>query len=213
MNNERKKLVEFGARTYREKLNSGTGGNLSVFNREKKLIAITPSGIGYFETKIEDIVIVDIDGKKIEGKYKPSSEIGFHTALYKKRDDINAIVHTHSIYATTLACLNIELPAVHYLVGFSGKKVPIAPYAEFGSKKLAENICKKIENYNAILLKNHGLISLGDSIEKAYLIAEEIEFVARIYYQTKNIGKPIILSDKIMESVLKKFKTYGNKKI
>ena len=209
---EREKVLKYSVRAFENRLNSSTGGNLSIFNREKNLIAITPSGIDYSELKLSDIVIIDISGKVIEGENKPSSEVGFHTGLYKKRDDISSIVHTHSIYATTMACLNMEILPVHYLVGFSGKKVPIAPYCEFGSQELAETICKNIENYNAILLKNHGLVSLGDSIEKAYTTAEEIEFVARIYYQTQNIGKPCILSDEEMESVLKKFKVYGNKK-
>ncbi|OQY02270.1 MAG: fuculose phosphate aldolase [Desulfobacteraceae bacterium 4572_130] len=211
LKNERKKIVEYGIKTFNSCLNSETSGNLSIYNKNENLIAISPSGIDYLKLNDKSIVIIDINGNIIQGQYKPSSETDFHVALYKKRNDINSIVHTHSIYATTIACLNIEIPAIHYLIALAGKKVPIASYAEFGSGKLAENICKNIKNYNAVLLANHGLVSLGSSIKSAYLTAKEIEFVARIYYQANNIGKPVILSNDEMEKVEKKFKTYGNK--
>ena len=211
LKNERKKIVEYGIKTFNSSLNSETSGNLSIYNRNENLIAISPSGIDYLKLNDKSIVIIDINGNIVQGQYKPSSETDFHIALYKKRNDINSIVHTHSIYATTIACLNIEIPAIHYLIAFAGKKVPIASYAEFGSPELAKNICKKIKYYNAILLANHGLVSLGLSINSAYLTAKEIEFVARIYYQAKNIGKPVILSDNEMEKVKEKLKTYGDK--
>ncbi|MEA3358979.1 MAG: L-fuculose-phosphate aldolase [Thermodesulfobacteriota bacterium] len=209
---ERNEIVRFGGKLVSSKLTTGTGGNLSLFNRREGLIAISPSGIDYLEMRIEDIVLLDIDGEIIEGSRRPSSESNFHTMLYQKRKDINAIIHTHSIYATTIACLNWEIPAVHYLVGFSGNKVPVAPYATFGTKKLADNISKTIGNYNAVLLANHGLITIGVDLSSTFYIAEEIELVAQIYYQSRCIGKPAILSDKEMDKVIKKFKAYGQKK-
>jgi L-fuculose-phosphate aldolase len=97
-------------------------------------------------------------------------------------------------------------------VGFAGKKVPIAPYATFGTPELAQKVADTIEAYNAILLANHGLLAVGATMDAAFSAAEEIEFVARIYYQTKRIGTPVILPEKEMETVLEKFKTYGQKK-
>jgi L-fuculose-phosphate aldolase len=208
---EKKEIIRFGKKLIDSRLTTGTGGNLSIFNRKEGLIAISPSGMDYLEMKLEDIVLINIEGEIIEGCRKPSSELDFHTMLYLKRDDINAIVHTHSVYATTLACLNWEIPPVHYLVGFSGNKVPLAPYATFGTRELSDNISKTIENYNAILLANHGLITIGVDLQSAFYAAEQIELVAQIYYQSRCIGEPVILSDREMDKIVNKFKTYGQK--
>lgn len=206
---ERKQVVKYGCKMLEAGLTTGTGGNISVLNREKGIIAISASGLDYRDTKPEDVVLMDLEGNIIDSDRKPSSEFGFHTALYKKRPDINAVVHTHSVYATTVACLNLELPAVHYLVGFAGKKVPLAPYATFGSPELAQNVVETIENYNAVLLANHGLISIGHAVQNAFDAAEELELVARIYIQTLSAGRPVIVPDSEMERVIDKFSTYG----
>ncbi len=208
---ERKTVVEFGKKMLFSGLTTGTGGNLSIFNKNEKLIAISPSGIEYSVMKPYDVVVVEPDGKICNGDKKPSSEINFHLGLYEKRQDISAIIHTHSPYATTIACMGLEIPPVHYLVGFSGKKVPLAPYETFGTKALSENIRETIDSYNAVLLENHGLIAIGKNMEMAFTVAEEIEFVARIYFQTKAAGIPKILPDKEMEKVMEKFKSYGQK--
>lgn len=206
---ERKLVVEYGKKLLESGLTTGTGGNLSIFNREQGLVAISPSGLDYRLSTPEDIVVMDLDGNIKDSQRKPSSEYGFHTILYRERADVNAVVHTHSVYATTVACLNMELPAVHYLVGFAGKKVPLAPYATFGSPELAENVIKTIGNYNAVLLANHGLIAVGDQIGNAFDAAEELELVARIYIQALSVGKPVIVPDDEMEKVIDKFSTYG----
>ncbi|WP_320006093.1 L-fuculose-phosphate aldolase [Maridesulfovibrio sp.] len=206
---ERELIVEYGLKLLESGLTTGTGGNLSVLNREHGLLAISPSGLDYRLSKPEDIVVMDLDGNIKESARKPSSEYGFHTALYKTRTDVNAVVHTHSVYATTVACLNMELPAVHYLVGFAGKKVPLAPYATFGSQELADNVTDTIGNYNAVLLANHGLITVGRQIGNAFDAAEELELVARIYIQALSVGKPVIVPDDEMDKVIDKFSTYG----
>ena len=211
LSSERKAIVTFGSKMLRAGLTTGSGGNLSCFNREKNLIAITPSGIEYPEMEPHDILVIDPDGNIVDGVHKPSSETGFHLALYRKRPDVCSVVHTHSTYATTFACLNREIPAVHYLVGFAGKKVPLAPYATFGTKELALAVTGAIENYNAVLLANHGLVAVGKTLTQAFNTAEEIELVARLCYQAETIGKPVILSDKEMERVITKFAEYGPK--
>lgn len=207
---ERKTIVEYGKKLIQAQLTTGTGGNLSICNREQGLVAIKPSGIDYFEMQPEDVVVVDLQGNKVDGKLKPSSEISFHLGLINHRADVNAVVHTHQVYATTIACLNWELPAVHYLVGLSGNKVPVAPYATYGSKELSENIINSIGDYNACLMANHGLVTVGVNMAAAFAVAEELELVCRLYYQAKCIGEPVILSDDEMQAVMKKFKTYGN---
>ena len=207
---ERELIVEYGKKLIRAQLTTGTGGNLSLMNREEDLVAIKPSGVDYFEMQPEDVVVVDLDGNKVDGKLKPSSEISFHVGLLKKRSDINAVVHTHQVYATTIACMGWELPAVHYLVGLAGNKVPVAPYATYGSKELSEHILNSIGNYNACLMANHGIVTVGANLAAAFAVAEELELVSRLYYQTKCIGEPVILSDEEMVGVMKKFNTYGN---
>jgi L-fuculose-phosphate aldolase len=208
---ERKTIVEFGRKMLTSNLTTGSGGNLSIFNREKGLVAITPSRIEYFKTTPEDVAVMTLEGQIVEGDQKPSSEVYIHLGLYRQRSDANAVVHTHQVYATTLACLNWELPAVHYLVGYSGGKVPLAPYATFGSQELADGILSTIGDYNACLMANHGLVTLGPTIDRAFATAEQIELVSRIYYQAKCIGTPVILSEEQMGEVLKKFTSYRPK--
>ncbi len=211
LSNERKAIVTFGNKMLNAGLTTGSGGNLSLFNREKNLIAITPSGIEYPDLSPSDILVVEPDGNVVDGAHTPSSEVGFHLALYQKRSGVCAVVHTHSTYATTFACLNREIPAVHYLVGFSGNKVPLAPYATFGTQALADAVTAAIKDYNAVLLANHGLVAVGTTLARAFNTAEEIELVARLCYQAETIGTPVILSDEEMNRVIEKFADYGPK--
>ena len=207
---ERQAVVDGGRAMVRAGLTKGTGGNLSQICRRRGLVAISPSGLDYAVMQPADVALVDLDGLTVEGAYKPSSELGFHLALYRQRPAVGAVVHTHSVYATTLACLGWELPAVHYLVGFAGHKVPVAPYATFGTDELAANVAVTMgHHFNAVLLANHGLVAVGGDVPAALNTAEEVEFVARIYYQTKCAGTPVLLPDKEMDVVIEKFKTYG----
>lgn len=202
-------IVGYGRKMLSEGLTTGSGGNLSVYLRDIDVIAITPSGLGYTEMSQNDVVLVDLDGKQLRRGYKPSSELGFHLAVYRSRPDVSAVVHTHSPYATTFACLRMEIPAVHYLVGFAGKNVPVAPYATFGSEDLAASVHDHIKDRNATLLANHGLVAVGEDLASAFNVALEVEFTARIYHQALSIGKPFILDDAEMEKVIEKFGTYG----
>ena len=205
---ERQEIVDHGRKMITNGLTTGSGGNISIFNRKEGLIAISPSGLDYFETEINDIVIVDIEGNIVQGDLRPSSEMGMHLIFYKNREDANAIVHTHSKYATAVSCMGWDLKAVHYLVGFAGLDVKCADYATYGSPELAQNALDAIGNRNAVLLGNHGLIALGPNIERAFSTAEHLEFVSEIFCITKSLGDPNIISDSQMEDVLKKFNTY-----
>jgi L-fuculose-phosphate aldolase len=208
---ERSEIVRFGRKMLAARLTSGTGGNLSIFAQGEGLVAISPSGIEYEDMQPGDVPVVDLAGVTVEGTRKPSSELGFHLSLYRQRPDIRAVVHTHSVYATTMACLHWEIPAVHYLVAFSGRKVPLAPYATFGSEELAAHVAATIGDYNAVLLANHGLVTVGPNLATAFAVAEEIELVARIYYQAKCIGEPVIVPEGEMSKVIEKFASYGQK--
>ena len=206
---EREKIVEYGVKLLKSNLTKGTAGNLSIFNREKGLVAITPSGIMYDHIDIEDIVIIDLDGNIVEGHNTPSSEYQLHKIFYQNREDISSMVHTHSRFATTLSCLNMNLPPIHYMVAVAGIDVRCAKYATFGTKELALNAYDAMVDRKAVLLANHGLLAGDESIEKAFNIAEEIEFCCELYYRSKSIGDPIVLHREEMVKMLDKFETYG----
>ena len=211
MEYEKEQVVRYGKKLIDRRLTTGSGGNISVYNREKNLVAISPSGLDYYETTPEDIVILDMDGNLVEGKHRPSSEAGMHLAFYKNRVDVSGIVHTHSKFATAIACMGWELPAVHYLIGMAGHRVKCTGYATYGSDELAKKALDTIGDSNAVLLANHGLIALGEDVDRAFSTAEHLEFVSEVYYLTKTLGTPNILSDEDMDEVMKKFGTFRYK--
>lgn len=209
LKHQRQLIVDYGLKMIRSGLTTGSGGNLSILSKDEDLIAISPTGIDYDCVTVDDVVVVNRQGETVSGTRRPSSEIGFHLALYDNRPEISAVVHTHSVYATTMACLHWEIPAVHYLVAFSGDKVPLAPYATFGSQELATLTVESMGTYNAVLLANHGLVTVGNDMKSAFNVAEEIELVARIYYQAKSLGQPVLVDGEEMERVIEKFSHYG----
>lgn len=206
---ERQAVAAFGKKLITSGLVKGTGGNISLSNPEKTLLAITPSGVAYEKIGAEDVVVVDLEGTHVEGRLQPSSELAFHLALIKQRPDIKAVVHTHSEHATALACLRWELPAVHYLIGSAGKSVPLAPYAPFGTQALAQNICRTIGIGHAVLMANHGLVTVGANLKKAFSRAELVEYVAKVYLITKSVGSPVHLSMEEIQEVIDRFVGYG----
>lgn len=191
-------------------LTTGSGGNISVRIPESRHVCMSPTGIPYDSMQPADVPVVDMRGAMIEGDRNPSSELPMHLAVYGAREDVHAIVHTHSPYAATFACLREPIPAVHYLVGFAGTHVPVAPYATYGTPELAAGAVETLgTDFHAVLLANHGLLAVGPSLERAYAVAEEIELVARICYQARAIGTPVILDDAEMRRVIGKFRSYG----
>lgn len=212
MQEEREQIVEYGKKLVTSNLTKGTGGNLSIFNREKSLMCISPSGIDYFEIKPEDVVVLDLNGNKVDGNKEPSSEYDMHRIFYANREDIDAIIHTHTMYATTLACLHWSLPPVHYMIALAGLDVRCAEYATYGTKELAKNAFEAMKDRYAVLLANHGLLAGAKDIANAFNITEEIEYCAELYYRTKAIGEPVILPKEEMVLMIERFKTYGQVK-
>lgn len=206
----RKQLVEYGKKLIDSGLTVGTGGNISIFDEESGYMAITPSGIDYYKLQEEDIVIMDLEGNTIEGTLKPSSEYQMHSIVYQNRPEARAMIHTHALYSTTVSCLREDLPAIDYLVAHGGgKDVRCAEYAPYGTLELAEKAIKAMEGRKAVLLANHGINVLGESIEDAFAVTEQIEFCARLYWQAKAVGTPVILSDEEMDNMVTRFVTYG----
>ena len=212
MENERNQIVDFGKQMSSSGLSTGTSGNISIFDPATGYMAISPSGVGYFETEPKDIVIMDLRNNIIEGERKPSSEHGLHTVIYRNRPEARAVVHTHSVACTTLACMHKPIQAVHYVIAGAGvATVPCAEYATFGTMELAENIRKVLaeSRTKAVLLANHGLVTCGPSLEKAFGLAVNMEFTAEIQWRCMCAGTPEVLSDKELDIVMEKFKSYG----
>ena len=206
---EREQVIEYSLKLLSEGLTNGTAGNVSIFNREKGLVAISPTGVNYSELTLEMISVVDLNGKLIEG-LKPSSELEMHMILYRNREDVNAVIHTHPVYTTVLACLREDLPAIDYMIAVTGAtKVRCAEYASYGTKELAENAYKAMGSSLAVILANHGLTTAGKDIANAFNITVQVEYISNLYIKARNIGEPIILPDNEMNSMLERFKTYG----
>ncbi len=205
---ERKAIVDYGRKLARSSLTTGTGGNISLFDRGRGIVAVSPSAMDYDAIRAGDVVLVSIDGSIVEGSRKPSTETPLHLAHYRARSDINAIVHAHPPYATTVACLGWEIPALHYLVGWSGRKVPLAPYATYGTDQLARLTAQAIGTHNAVLMANHGLLTVGVDLAAALSTAEIVEFMARVFLQARSVGEPRLLSDPQMDDAIARFGSY-----
>ena len=211
MEKERLLLIEYGKKLVKAGLTKGTGGNLSIFDRKNGHVAITPSGIDFFEIQPEDIVIIDVDGNVIEGNRTPSSEWAMHVMPYKYRDDIDAVIHAHTMYATVMACLRQELPATHYMIAVAGENVRVAEYATYGSPELAKNAFEAMKDRKAVILANHGILAGANDLLNAFNIVEEIEYCSEVYTKAKAIGEPVILPHEEMTLMAEKFKTYGQR--
>ena len=210
---ERELLTEYGRRMSRVGLSVGTSGNLSIYVPEEGLMAITPSGLDYEATTPADIVVMDLEAHVVEGERKPSSEWALHTKFYQRHPAARAVVHTHSMYCTTLACLGKPLEAVHYAIGAAGAaRVPVAPYHLFGSPELAEAAVEACGDGKAVLLANHGLVAWEGSLPKAFSLARDLEFTAELQWRAMAVGTPNILTDSQMAEALERFKTYGQPK-
>ncbi len=209
LKNQREQVVHYCRLMQKRGLTRGTGGNISI--RYGDLVAISPSGVDYQTMAAEDVPVVDMQGNAVYGVLAPSSELGMHLACYKKRCDISAIVHTHSTFATVLACMEKPLPPVHYLIGYAGDHVPCIPYYPFGSEELAAAAAEAMEQ-NALLLGHHGLLAVGPNIERAFAAAEEVEFVAELYWRTQAMDGAAPLNSQQMADVCRRFANYGQGK-
>jgi L-fuculose-phosphate aldolase len=193
-------------------LNRGTTGNVSARCGEGFLV--TPTGIVPERLTPESIVYVDAKGETRDDALKPSSEWRMHARILLRREDVNAIVHCHSRYATTLACAGKSIPAMHYMVGVAGRgDIPLAPYATFGTVELADHVADTLGGVGyACLMANHGLIVAAPSLTRALAIAEEIEEQAAVYWGTLAIGGPTLLSDAQMQENFRQFGSYGQRR-
>jgi L-fuculose-phosphate aldolase len=214
---EHRELREEIARIARQMSTSGlvptTSGNVSARTPEGNVL-ITPSGLAYEVLEPEDVVLVTLDGV-LEGPLEPSSEVPMHTGLYRSKPHVGGVVHTHAPYATALSCLGLEIPPVHYLLAALSEegRVPLAPYATYGTEELAGYASDALgDSHSVCLLQNHGTIAVGETVSQAYAVTEILEEMSEIYYRTKLAGEPILLSPEQVSDTRAKIVSYGQTK-
>lgn len=199
-------LLHTAQRLLASGLNRGTSGNVSVRCGDGFLV--TPSAMPVEQMTPDSMVEMTLQGEVIGGG-KPSSEWRFHRDILQQRSDLHAVVHTHSTFATTLACLRLDVPAVHYMVAMAGgSEIRCAPYALFGTQALSDHALEALRGQKACLLANHGMIAAGRDLEEAYAVAEETEFLCELYWRAAQVASPHILTPQQMAEVREQFKGY-----
>lgn len=188
-------------------INRGTAGNVSA--RSGGGFLVTPTGMAYDACQPEDMVPVAMDGTA-SGRRKPSSEWRFHRDLYAARPEVGAVIHTHSPFATSLACMGADIPSFHYMVArFGGTDVRCADYATFGTQELSEAVLRAMEGRRGCLMAHHGMLVAGGDLAEALALAVELEGLAEQYWRVLQIGGPRLLPTEEMQRVLEKFRDYG----
>jgi L-fuculose-phosphate aldolase len=206
--NERTEVARCARRMVRDGLVVGTSGNISL--RAGDLVVVTPSGLDYEELAPELVTVCDLDGNVVEGPLEPTSELPMHLAVYATTDD-RAVVHTHSTAATVVSTLVDELPSVHYLVALFGGPIRVADYATFGTPQLAENMVKALEGRKGCILGNHGTITVGGDLAKAYSLSLYLEWLCEVWLRARTAGTPRLLPPEEIDRVIRKVATYGQK--
>ena len=188
-------------------INRGAAGNVSTRHRDGFLI--TPTGMAYDACESEDVVFVGLDGRA-QGRRKPSSEWRIHRDIYAARPEAGAIVHAHSPFAVSLACMGCAIPPFHYMVArFGGSQVRCADYATFGSQELSDAVVSALEGRCGSLMAHHGMVVFGRDLDQALALAVELETLCEQYWRVLQIGGPRLLPDDEMVRVLAKFADYG----
>ncbi|HHX94882.1 MAG TPA: class II aldolase/adducin family protein [Clostridia bacterium] len=208
---ERRQVLAAARKISGAGLVTGTWGNVSARCGEKDLMIVTPSGVSYDTLRMEDMVLVDGSGQVLEGRLKPSSEVSLHMGIYKNRPDVKAIIHTHSLYAAAFAVAGKSLPVIlEETAQVIGHEVPVADYALCGTDSLAANAVKALgKDKQAVLLANHGLVTLGSSMAEALKKAQVIEKTSQVFIYAQILGGAKIISQEDTARLKEKFKNYG----
>jgi len=187
----------------------GTSGNVSVRDVHSGLFAMTPSGTGYGSMTADDVAVMTVDGTVVDGRLQPTTEAVMHLEVYRARSDVNAVVHTHSPFATTFAALREPVPAVHYILAKAAATVHVTPYERYGTPEIAAACVTTLKDDQGVLLANHGVVAVGVDLGSALAVAEAIEYTAEITWRARAIGKPVVLDEEEMAGVAVAFSTYG----
>ena len=202
-------IVEHCLTMNRLGINQGNSGNISA--RHGDGLLITPTSLPYDQMTPEDIVYLAADGTP-DGIRERSSEWRFHCDIMRLRPEVKAIVHAHPMYCTTMAILERDIPAIHYMIAVAGgPNIRCAPYAIYGSEELSNHAVAALEGRKACLLAHHGMIAVGSSLDHAMWLTVEVETLARQYHGCLQIGEPPLLSDRQIEDVMAKMDGYGHR--
>lgn len=212
----RRQVIETAQEMNRRGINVNKAGNVSAraVRGVVEGFLITPSGVPYESLEPVDIAFVPLDEplsvERAVGPYAPSSEWEMHARIYRLRRDAAAVVHTHSCYATALACQDMSIPSFHYMVAAAGgSSIKVAPYRTFGTSALAQEAAEALRRVDACLLSHHGVLVLGNSLAKALTLAAEVENLAHQYVIVRTLGEPKLIDAEEMVRVIEKFRHYG----
>ena len=207
---ERAEVLEAAKTIHREGLVVGTSGNVSarvLDSQGGSLMAITASSKAYEEMVIDDVVVVDLEGDPVLGDAVPSTESLLHAAIYAARSDVNAVVHTHSVYASALAVAGLEVPAlIDEMVVYLGESVRVAEYGFPGSEELAERALAALGERNAVLLRNHGVVGVGNTVSEAVMACRLVEHLAHVYAIARGVGQVNALPDEVLATEVELFR-------
>lgn len=208
---ERNAVLSAVAELKEEGFLPGTSGNLSV--RVRGGMLVTPTGMRWGALSAADLVFLDAQGEAPPGQRTPTSEWRIHTDIYAGRPEVNAVVHGHPRYATSLSCVRQNLPAVHYMIAVAGTdEVRCARYAVYGSQALSNAVLEALGPAKACLMANHGMVALGGTLGEAVKVALEIERVADLWFHARQLGTPVVLGPVEMQDVQQRFATYGQQR-
>ncbi|MEW2577142.1 class II aldolase/adducin family protein [Streptomyces syringium] len=203
-------VVTTARRTTSEGLVVGTSGNVSA--RVGDVVLVTPSGVPYDRLGPGDAVGVDLDGRQVLGELTPTSELPMHLAVYRATD-ARAIVHTHAVHATAVSTLVDELPLVHYMAAALGGPVRVAPYALYGTEELAGHLLEALDGRTGALLRNHGTVTYGSTLDQAYDRTAQLEWMCRLWLTAATVPghTPTLLTGAQVAEVADKLRGYGQR--
>ena len=208
---QRRQVVDAARQLLASGLVIGTAGNVSL--RTGDMVVITPSGVDYLSLTPEQVCVVDVQGHVHEAPLPPSTELPLHLAAYRSArpagDQVAAVVHTHSPYATAAGLVLDTLPAVHYLIAMLGGPVPVVPYATPGSAALADGIGAALPGRSALLLRNHGVVTVGPTVHVALEKASLVEWLAEVHAKARVLGTPAVVGDEELARVAHLLAHYG----
>ncbi|MFD7711160.1 class II aldolase/adducin family protein [Streptomyces sp. NPDC059785] len=204
-------LVAAARRTVSDGLVVGTSGNVSV--RVGDTVLVTPSGVPYERLTPGDLVGVDLAGRQVRGSLAPTSELPMHLAIYRTTG-ARAVVHTHAVHATALSTLVTELPPIHYMSAALGGPVRVAPYAAYGTEELAENMLRALTGRSGCLLRNHGTITYGDTLDQAYDRTAQLEWMCRVWLTASGVPglTPSLLTPEQLTEAGERLRGYGQQR-
>ncbi|MGX4692978.1 class II aldolase/adducin family protein [Streptomyces sp. JNUCC 63] len=201
-------LVAAARRTVADGLVAGTSGNVSV--RVGDTVLVTPSGVPYDRLTPDDVTGVDLEGRQVLGTLVPTSELPLHLAVHRTTD-ARAVVHTHAVHATAVSTLVTELPPIHYMTGALGGPVRVAPYAMYGTEELARNTLRALAGRTGCLLRNHGTITYGTTLDQAYDRTAQLEWMCRLWLTASSVPglTPALLTPEQLAQAGERLRGYG----